>query len=212
MDKETLIIIGGGPSVKNIPVRDLHKYGYVIGVNESSVLVPCHAAISMDRLWMEARYEELMVKNIPVYFRKCAWKIGHMWSNLTLFDGDVHAQGMSPKRGTLHGKNSGACALNLAYHIGPKRVFLFGFDMKTDEEGGHYHFDESPLRKIKEKITGKPFPEKKGGSKYKYWIPQFSIVREQMDGANIKVYNVNPDSAINDFEKINYEEFLCLVK
>lgn len=208
MDKETIIIIGGGPSVKDCHPETLHEFAFTIGVNEASVLVSCHTAVSMDRLWMEARYELLEAKKIPTFFRRCAWKKGYEWDLLELFNGDVHAESMSDKPGSLFGKNSGVCAVNLAYQKKPKRLFLFGFDMKTDQHKNHYFYDPGDLIERKRKITDKHVPVKQSGSKYKYWLPMYTNVARQCKDAGIEVFNVSPDSAIDVFKKINYKEFL----
>ena len=64
---------------------------------------------------------------------------------------------------------------------------------------------------IKEKITGRVTHKKKSGGKYDSWLPMFANVARQLEDAGIKVYNVSPDSAIEEFEKITWEEYLCLV-
>lgn len=204
---ENIIIIGGGPSIKELPETDLRPYGRVIAANESAILMPCDVALSMDRLWMEARYKELAKKEIPTYFRRCAWKLGHSWPALNLFEGNVHVMEMSEESGVLHGKNSGACAINLAYQWRPKNIFLFGFDMKLGPNKTNYFYDDKELIDIKSKNEGKKIKHNQSNSKYAEWLKQFKFIRKQVDTAGINVLNVNTDSAIPDFEKITFEEF-----
>lgn len=210
MDKD-IIIIASGPSITDVPAEELINYGHVIGVNESSILFPCNVAVSMDRLWMEARYEFLEYKQISTYFRKCAWKKGYMWDFLTLFDGDVHSEKMSDERGKLFGKNSGTCAINLAYQMRPKRIFLFGFDMKVNKKKEHYFYDPFDLNERKREITDKKINPNQSDSKYKYWLPMFNIIAEQCEQAGIDVYNVNQNSAIEVFPKIDWSDFEKLI-
>lgn len=206
---ENIIIIAGGPSVGDMPCHELVDYGYVIGVNESSVLLPCHEALSMDRLWMEARYEALQWKEIPTWFRRCAWKLDVSWPFLELFDGDIHAENMTDKPRKLCGKNSGMCALNLAYQRKPKNVFMFGFDMRTEGKR-HYFYDQNELIEAKKKITGKPIKANQSGGKYAQWLPMFSNIARQFSVEGIKVYNVCPQSTIDVFEKIDWKRFVNL--
>ena len=205
-----IIIIAGGPSVGTMPCHELVNYGHVIGVNESSVLLPCHEAISMDRLWMEARYEKLQWAEIPVWFRKCAWKVDANWCHLNLFDGNVHVTGLSDVNGQLFGKNSGMCAINLAYQRRPRRIFLFGFDMRASSKQ-HYFYNINQLIDDKKKITNRDIKINQSDSKYKEWLPAFVPISQQLNSAEIKVYNVCPDSAINVFEKIGWKDFLKCV-
>jgi len=210
MDQETstkrdVIIIAGGPSVKDIPAATLKDYGYVIGVNESAILFPCDEALSMDRLWMEARYEQLQWMEIPTFFRRCAWKVGIEWPNLTQFNGDIKASGLSDSRDTLFGRNSGQCAINRAYHIEPDRIFLFGFDMKSDNKS-HYFYDQSDLVEKKRGLTNKKI-KPPTDTRYLEWMPAFKSIASKLSESGIKTYNVYPDSAVQDFEKISWSDF-----
>lgn len=202
VEKFRIIIIAGGESVKDIPADELVNYGHVIGVNESAYLFNCHTAISMDRLWMEARYKELEKKNCITYFRKCAWKKGYIWPRLRLFDGDIHSKHMSMEDGVLAGKNSGDCACNLAYKMKPDEIYLFGFDMR-----GGYFYDQTELTKIKEENEGKKIKINQSDSKYKAWIEKFNNNAKQFKEAGIDVYNVSPSSALTCFKRIGYGEF-----
>ena len=203
-----VIIIAGGPSIKDIPASTLKDFGYVIGVNESSVMFPCHEALSMDRLWMESRYEQLQWMEISTFFRRCAWKIGIDWPNLTLFDGDIKANGLSDDRGVLFGRNSGQCAINRAYHLNPERIFLFGFDMKSDNKE-HYFYDQSGLIEKKKSLTNKKIKQPTD-ARYMEWMPAFKSIARELSESGIKTYNVCPDSAVKEFDKISWNEFRAM--
>lgn len=197
MAQKTISIIGGGPSIKKMEIRKVPERTFTIGVNESSILLPTDIAISMDRLWMEGRWEKLKAESRKTYFRVCAWKLRHQWSTLQTFEGDIRDPIMTKEEGKLVGNNSGACALNLAYQMKPEILFLFGYDMRIDTVKEHYWY--------KDYEWSKP---NRSGSKYNYWLERFPIIAKQFEDDGIKVYNVNPDSAIKEFEKITFHQFL----
>lgn len=55
------------------------------------------------------------------------------------FDADTVAGGLSrdPKKIHTH-RNSGGAAINVAYHLGAKRILLLGYDMKTQGDKRHW--------------------------------------------------------------------------
>ena len=204
MSRSDVIIIGGGASVKKCEPEKLHRYGTVIGVNDSGIRVKCDHIVSMDRLWMEHNYKECELLYIQTWFRKCAWK-KHMkeedWYKLNLFDWKKDEE-MSEETSFFNGDNSGACALNLAYHMRPKRIFLFGFDMNNKLAKDYYWY--KPYEWVDEN-KGRSF------NKLREWTKAFDKKKKQFDNAGISVFNVSEKSAIQAFEKISYEDFIRMV-
>lgn len=198
MDKKTVIVLAGGESAKDY-AQDLHKYGYVIGVNDSGLNVKCDAIVSMDRLWMQNRYDDVVNKSVAVYFRLCAFRKSGKpeFRSLNLFDGntDEGIMSMCVSPLNLWGDNSGACALNLAYQMRPDMVFLYGFDM-----GGDYWYDRYEW---KDRNTS--------SGKFKEWSSKFKIKADQFKNIGCDVYNVNLNSNLDAFEKISHDEFLEMV-
>lgn len=194
MASQNIIIIGGGKSAKGMPLETLHRYGHVIGVNDSGLKVQCHTILSMDRLWMENNYEECKKLSSQTVFRRCAWRLkGKDWPRLSLFDCDTQIPYMNNSLGCLDGDNSGACALNLAYQMKPKKIFLFGFDMNGS---GYWHEGYSATNKGS------------GNKAHPDWSEKFKYKKKQFDQAGILVFNVNTNSAINAFKKIDYKDFV----
>lgn len=189
-----VIIIGGGKSAKKCQPENLYRYGHVIGVNDSALQVRSHTILSMDRLWMENNYEQCRNLAVQTIFRRCAWRLkDKSWPRLGLFDCNTKTPFMNDALGCLDGDNSGACALNYAYQMRPSRVFLFGFDMNGS---GYWHNGYSAQNKGS------------GNRKKPDWAEKFNFKKKQFDQKGIQVFNVNTRSAIDAFEKINYEQFM----
>ena len=96
-------------------------------------------------------------------------------------------------------RNSGAAAINLAYHLGCERVYLLGFDMDI---GGHQnqHWHRHYLQPGKKKdLTKLPF---------KKHIPMFRHVAADAKILGLKIINVSQMSTLKDFEKKTVKEIL----
>lgn len=89
--------------------------------------------------------------------------------------------------------NSGAAAINLAYHFGVKRIILLGFDMKLDGANNqHWHkFYSGALTTI-------------GGVMASH-LRSFPVIAKDLEGI-VDIVNCNPDSAIESFPKMNFKD------
>ena len=102
-------------------------------------------------------------------------------------------------------KNSGGSAINFAYHLGGPNavIFLFGFDLKRDKnEESHWHNGYSEDFNRKNKNVGMPFNK---------WKGTHETIARDAKHIGLKIYNVNPGSAIDCYEKIDFEQFLKMV-
>jgi hypothetical protein len=202
---ETVLVIAGGPSVAGVDLKALPDSVLIIGVNDAALRAPrVDMAVTMDRLWTEARYAELRARALPAFIRTAALQniSAPYYEHCHPFDCDHTSSVMSPNLHTLNGTNSGACALNLAYIGHPRRVFLYGFDMARGVRSTPYWYAPYPWRP-------------KGGTgegTYKQWAGQFDIPAAQFRDAGIEVFNVSPHSAIKSFPKLNQHEALAMLR
>ena len=200
-------IIGGGWSVRDIDLRRLP--GIVIAVNDSAIYAPVwNVAVSMDRLWTEARIgqlERLIESEDPdrlrdVYIRRSALQnlkhITRPW--LHAFECDHVSTYFSGAPAVLNGTNSGACALNLAWQMNPSRVFLLGFDMTRDEQGRAYWYPPYPWSTAAGSTSR---------GKYDVWSKEFGVAAALFGRIGCKVFNVSPSSAIKAFPKMTAMQF-----
>lgn len=90
--------------------------------------------------------------------------------------------------------NSGAAAINVAVHTGVKRIVLFGFDMKLDQsQNQHWHkIYTSPLKTV--------------DASFRKHLAGFPEIKKDLDAMGIEVFNCNPNSAIDCFQKINFKD------
>jgi GT2 family glycosyltransferase len=102
--------------------------------------------------------------------------------------------------------NSGAAAVSVAVNAGASRIFLLGFDMKVDDKNSqHWHSEYKPKR------TSENNPNRKNLPFHKH-LKGFPAIARDAKRMGVKIYNVSPDSAIRDFQKISLQEALELSK
>lgn len=198
MKPDTVTIIASGPSAAALDLA--RAPGYVIGVNDSGLQSPrVDAIVSMDRLWTEHRWDEIVRRCGPTWLRRSAVQnVKDRWDGLHVFECDHKSSIPSSVPGWLNGTNSGACAVNLAYQLKPRRVFLIGFDMGRAGARAYWHAAYS-------------WAHPQGGTtngKYAEWAKQFRQAARAFDVAGIRVLNVNPKSAIDAFPKITPKQYL----
>lgn len=87
--------------------------------------------------------------------------------------------------------NSGAAAINLAVHLGAKRIYLVGFDMHS-KQGRHFH-NEYQMHK---------------DPPYERHLLGFPQIKKDADALGVEIINCNPDSAITSFPTMTVQEAL----
>lgn len=203
---DEITIIGGGWSVLNLPLDVM--CGTVIAVNDSAIHAPrWDIAVSMDRLWTEHRLDQLIIRSAEtdprreIWLRRSAVQNVRVdsWPWVHVFSCDHRSSVFSANRGTLNGTNSGACALNLAWQMRPRRLFLLGFDMCRANDGRAYWYPPYP------------WANDRGGTgdkTYAAWADQFKMAATAFRRIKCEVFNVSPASAIEAFPKITPAQYL----
>ncbi len=162
----TVVCIASGPSLKAEDVDYVKGKAAVIAINDASRLAPWADVIySSDKLWMMQHARQLRplpglkvrVHNgqdkptaRPVDGRHCpdcrlrlptgrpCWCAGM----ITLRNGGYTGLSLDPEF-LVTGDNSGTAAINVAVHLGAKRILLLGYDMGT-HHGRRHFFDTEP--------------------------------------------------------------------
>lgn len=93
------------------------------------------------------------------------------------------------------GNNSGYGAINVAIHLGSQRIFLLGFDMNFTGGCCHWH-DGYPVINTEKTL--------------KRMVAYFDTMVEPLNRLGVEVINLNPNSAIQCFPKLDLEETLCV--
>ena len=192
---ETVFIIGGGPSLKGFN-WSLLAGKKTIAINRAIQFYP-----KADALYFtDGRVYSWYKKDIDE-FKGLKYTI----RNLGAHDGTINILrkgvkfGLEAERTSLaHGNNSGYAAINLAVHLGAKKIILLGYDMGNDGTVSHFH-DGYPVPTTSEKIYRDQF------------IPGFTILRELLFAKGIQCYNASIHSKLDVFPKIGLDRAFTLL-
>ena len=190
---KTCFIIGGGPSLSKIDWNQLAGKN-TIAINKAFISYP-----NADVLyWTDSRFYSWYKNRIDQYkgikyaIRFNATQNGEV----QLLNRGIRF-GLETRADTLaHGNNSGYAAINLAYHLGAKKIVLLGYDMGNVGGKSHYHEGYSATRTTSDEIYQKQF------------IPGFTFIANELKKKNIEVWNGCPTSKLTVFPRISLERAL----
>ena len=198
---QTTFIIGGGPSAK--PTCD--KWGEHIKASDSRIIVVNDAFLFFPRAdvlyfgdvpWWGWNRNEVKKTFKGEIFTKTA-QGGDLTTHLTppgKSKGGAKVE-WSDNPLEVGGHDSGHQAINLAHHFGVSAIFLIGFDMKLVNGESNWH------RRHK-KVGDNEAPEKYSES----FMPGYKEVALECARNGIRVFNMNPDSALEVFPKLRMED------
>lgn len=189
---ETVYLIGGGPSLKNFDWSKLNNKK-TIAINKAVLFYPQATAL----YWTDARFYSWYSKDID-NFKGLKYTISarrNLPKNVHLLKRGVKYGIETTKNSLAHGNNSGYAAINLALHLGAKRIVLLGYDMGNSGNTSHFH-DGYPVNQTSEQVYTKHF------------LPGFTILKDQIQGKGIQIFNACLTSKLNVFKKITIEEAL----
>jgi len=186
----TVFIIGGGPSVTTTDLSLIHGRR-VIGVNDACFLGPwVDVAFFGDCNWYDWNHRRFLRTFHGLRVTVCqrhAKKPGILWVERG------KPAGLELERADRLGWNrsSGACAVDLAYHLGAARIVLIGFDMQKVGGACNYHSNH------KTKQVGDPYPR---------FIRYFKHIAGDAKKAGLEIWNATPGSAMEHFPVMTLEE------
>ena len=211
-DGEPCFIVGGGPSLKDFDWTKLEGRK-TIGINRAFERFEPTIIFSMDKQFlgwiMGDKYAQFVSDGTETKKKFLASKAYKVWlctetieftkdlfiirTAKNYFYGLNNFTLQSMRDGLCHGDNSGYAALNLAVCLGANPIYLLGFDCK--HENGRSHWHDGHIRKQEEKSAIK-------------WVKRFKVAAEKLAMTDFRVVNLNPDSALECFEKMRPEEIL----
>lgn len=206
---DTVVCLASGPSLVEEDVNYVRGKAVVVAVNDTIRLAPwANVIYSSDQLWWSRNHKKakLLAEEHGNLLIRINPKKGQMWPTnknhcsgcrrilapnarcwcegiVTLEnDGPV---GLSLKEDTIcYGDNSGYAAINVAVHLGAKRILLLGYDMEHDPNGRRHFYDTHA-----QYITS-PF--------YKF-RKRFATIVEPLKEAGVSVINCSRRTALDAF-------------
>lgn len=193
---ETVVCLGGGPSLTREQVEYCRERARVIAINDAYLLAPWADLLYFcDRRWFEwhaDRPELKAFKGIKVTLDE------HVLKNHPEIRGvkNTGRHGLETEcPGVRTGRNSGYQVINLAVHLGVKRIVLLGYDMRVVEGRTHWH-------------AGHPVPQRENIYEASM-LPCFETLVAPLRAAGVAVLNATPESALTVFPMLPLEEALA---
>jgi len=192
---ETVVCIASGPSLTEADVNYVRGRAHVIAINNNWELAPWADVLhANDGRWWHWH------KGVPS-FKGLKYSLSHsarMWPDVNVLRRAHDAKGISfdPKALCNYGLNSGYAAINLAVHLGAKRIILLGYDMQVGpNKEEHWHKDH----------------RNRSRSEYPIFLRRFSAMTEPLEKAGIEVINCTRRTAIETFPLMSLEDALPFI-
>ena len=187
---ETIFIIGGGPSLKNFNF-DLLKRKKVIAINKAFLTVPWANVL----YWTDSRFYNWFKAQIHAFKGLKVTNKPKPVTDDIINLRDTGRTGLDLDRSSLrHGNNSGYAAINLAVHLGAKKIVLLGYDMSLSGNKSHWH--EGYSTPTNHKVYKNSM------------LPHFDTLVDPIKKLGIEIWNANPNSDLTCFPKCTIEEGL----
>lgn len=199
---EEMIVVGCGPSLKNIPLGFLESR-INIGVNLLRQHIPWLALdywLALDQTTV-SEYDVLpsvegILKFIPHGFQNWFEKMGH-WNDefvsLALLD-EVEGAPYSKDYGVAYSSSLPAAA-QLAIEMGARRVFVTGFDcVRKGDSPGHYnlpHFYNAEIPGVYEES----------------WDIQFGALHRHAENLGVEIINLSNPTMSRMLPKDDYRNY-----
>jgi hypothetical protein len=139
----TFVCVGSGPSLLQADVEYAHAKGAkIIAVNDAYLFAPFAVALmASDGAWWIHKKPEFA--GLRFALDPAAARVAGV---TVLKNTGTDGIELDPA-GLKTGRNSGAAAVNLAVHLGAKRILLLGYDMDADKKRSHFFgHHKFPLR------------------------------------------------------------------
>lgn len=208
--KSTIYILGGGPSINTADLSLIHDER-VIGVNNTyGDPLPLTGPNNNMRHYEPRKWVDICwfgdlkwFRWHRRYLRSFSGLVMHCNENTNVYKikwikavRRSRTKPMGLDSSPAHicwNRNSGASAINLAYHLGAKRVVLVGFDMRVVDNQKNYHTDH---------VGEKPHDP------FKRFLQVFKYIAADADKLGLEIINATPNSAITEFPITKLEDTL----
>lgn len=196
-----IYIVGGGSSLDGFDFGLLNDKK-CITINESAKLVTESLAILWtDNIW-GANNSDFLYKTPAPKFRVLNKNIATNYIDKQLkTEGDSYVLSCSSEIGLdrnpygVSGNNTGAYALNFCHKLSPKRIYLLGYDLRTNPKTKKSNFHNNYSLSATDEIYKSLFLKSTQ-----------SIVDAMMDDG-IEIFNINIDSRLKTKKEINIHEW-----
>ena len=200
MDRDRFVLVASGPSLTQEQVDYVRGKAVVIVINDNYRLAPwADHHYACDSQWWKWHEDDPTLLN----FQGQKWSQTESWTAEDMehftkkhrirFVKSQSGQGLSTEEGLIYqGSNSGYQAINLAYHLGAKKIVLLGYDMQMTNGKSHW-FGDHP-NNVK--------------SSYTNWMPFYENLAKSLPGYGLDIINCTKETALTCFPRQSLEEVI----
>ncbi len=189
----TIVCLASGPSLTAEDVDYCRGRAPVIAVNDTYRLAPwANVLYACDAKWWDARQGVPAFAGLKFALRHGAAK----WPGVqVLRDSGDCGLATDPSELT-NGKSSGHGGVNLASHLGAKRIVLLGYDMQY-AKNGRTHFFGDHVGVLN-----------KGEAPFEWWIANFASMVQPAKALGIEIVNCTRRTALTCFRQMSLADAL----
>lgn len=185
----TIVCLASGPSLTLEDVETCRGRFPVVAVNDTYRLAPWADLLwACDGKWWEAHAGVPTFGGLKFSLEASA---GH-WPGVQVLSNTGDRGVELEPTGVRTGKNSGYQAINVAIHLGAKRIGLLGYDMQTLNGQPTHFFGEHP-RSLRR------------SSPYAMFRTYFDSLVEPLKALGVEVVNCTRSSALDCFPRLPLE-------
>ncbi len=210
----TAYILGGGFSLHGFDGRRLAGK-HVIAINNAWEIYPeaefLHFA---DRAWWMQYREKVSADFKGGYITTCHRSL-HETAGVHIIDNTGTVEGhdrLEINQSKLSGRHGGQQAINLAFHLGVRRLVLLGFDMRVNPapidgvtDDCHFHTGHNRPTTVADYGWHTPVP---GGPVLPGFIQTMRPVAEALAARGVEVLNATPGSALDCYPIVEIGDVL----
>lgn len=186
----TIVCLGGGPSLTAEDVEACRGRAQVIAINDAYRLAPwADVLYAADAKWWKWHTGVPSFTGLKYSLQPTAAQ----WPGVQVLQNTGERGLEVDPRGLRTGRNSGFQAMNLAVHLGARRIVLLGYDMQRAGRQEHW-FGDHPDR---------------GHSPYGTFVPAFATLLEPLRALGVEVLNCSRVSALTCFLRSPLAEALA---
>ncbi len=193
----TFACLGGGPSLSLEQVEALRRRVRVIAINDAWRLAPwAEVLYACDGRWWRKHGGVPSFAGLKVTLSNSAAQVA-AWPEIEVLE-NTGTEGLETQpHGLRTGRNGGYQAINLAVHLGARRILLLGYDMKPAADGRTHWFGDHQDWPTRPSLFRDVF------------LPQFEGLAHALDAIGVAVVNCTPGSALETFTKAPLEQALA---
>ena len=181
----TAVCVATGPSLTAADVAYCRGRALTVVVNDAWLLAPwADALIASDAAWWKFHKGAPGFHGLKFSLEPAAASVPGVTVLRNTGDKGIETD----PTGLRTGRNTGAAAINLAVHLGARRILLLGYDMQARDEA-HSHF-----------FGGHP-QGLRGNSPYALFRTMIGTMVEPLTAAGVTVINCTRETALECFPR-----------